>query len=459
MPLLSRLAKLVRIRYLYLSRDAGCVKTSALPEPAGDASFVGMPTTPTVRIVQSLAEIDPAAWDACANPIGPTAGLAIRADGSVGEAGSAMEERFNPFITHAFLLALENSKSVGGRTGWTPTHVLVENKAGKLMAAAPCYIKTHSMGEYVFDHAWADAYNRAGLDYYPKLQVCVPFTPATGRRLLVAADAEPGARDTLIAGLKAWCHKIEASSVHVTFPTREDYEAMGAAGLLQRTGQQFHFVNEGYADFDAFLESLASRKRKMIRRERRDALGPGITIERLTGAAIEAEHWAAFFDFYIDTGSRKWGRPYLTKAFFEEVGRTMADRILLVMAKREGKWIAGAINFIGDDALYGRNWGAIEEHPFLHFEVCYYQAIEWAIAHGLKRVEAGAQGEHKLARGYRAVPTYSAHEIPDKRFARAIDDYLVRERIAVDAALDEYAEHAPFKKNGPSGQDTKVETE
>ncbi len=393
-----------------------------------------MPNTQVVRIVQSIKEIEPAQWDACANP---EAGSASGDD--------ARGERFNPFLTHAFLLALEGSKSVGGRTGWTPTHVVVE-VAGRLAAAAPCYVKTHSMGEYVFDHAWADAYHRAGLDYYPKLQVCVPFTPATGRRLLVAADAGPLALPTLVAGLKAWRAKVGASSLHVTFATEPEWTAMGAEGFLQRTGQQFHFVNEGYADFEAFLGSLASRKRKMIRRERRDALGPGITIECLRGPAIKPEHWAAFFDFYIDTGSRKWGRPYLTRPFFDAVGRTMADRVLLVMAKRGGRYIAGAINFVGDDALYGRNWGCVEEHPFLHFEVCYYQAIEWAIAHGLKRVEAGAQGEHKLARGYRAVPTYSAHEIPDKRFARAIDDYLTRERAAIDEALEEYGELAPFKK-------------
>ena len=411
-----------------------------------------MPSAPTVRIVQSIAEIDSARWDACANPAVPTAGLAVEADGSVIEA-SLPEERFNPFITHAFLHALEASKSVGGRTGWTPTHVCVEDKTGRLMAAAPCYVKSHSMGEYVFDHAWADAYQRAGLDYYPKLQVCVPFTPASGRRLLVAADAEPHARDTLIAGLTAWCRKIDASSVHVTFPCRADHEAMGAAGWLQRTGQQFHFVNDGYADFEAFLASLASRKRKMIRRERRDALANGIEIVTLTGDAIRPVHWQAFFQFYTDTGARKWGRPYLTHEFFEQVGRTMADRILLVMARRAGRWIAGAINFIGDDALYGRNWGAIEEHPFLHFEVCYYQAIEWAITHGLKRVEAGAQGEHKLARGYLAVPTYSSHEILDKRFARAIDDYLERERVAVGASLDEYAEYSPFRKCAPAASE------
>ncbi len=412
-----------------------------------------MLTTPVVRIVQSIAEIDPAQWDACANPVPRMATSAREADATDGRT-TVEGERFNPFITHAFLLALETSKSVGGRTGWMPTHVIVEDKTGRVMAAAPCYIKTHSMGEYVFDHAWADAYHRNGLDYYPKLQVCVPFTPATGRRLLVAADAEPLAMETLIAGLQAWRAKITASSVHVTFSTKPEYDAMGVAGMLQRTGQQFHFINEGYADFDAFLNSLASRKRKMIRRERRDALAPGITIEALTGLAIQPAHWKAFYDFYTDTGARKWGRPYLTRAFFETVGRTMADRILLVMAKREGRYIAGAINFIGDDALYGRNWGSIEEHPFLHFEVCYYQAIDYAITHGLKRVEAGAQGEHKLARGYRAVPTYSAHDIPDKRFAQAIDDYLARERIAVDASLDEYAELTPFKKGTPaSGKD------
>ncbi|MDR3461996.1 MAG: GNAT family N-acetyltransferase [Beijerinckiaceae bacterium] len=404
-----------------------------------------MPSSLSVRIAQSLAQIDPAQWDACANP---TASLGAEIE------DPAQRERFNPFITHAFLHALEVSKSVGGRSGWTPTHVLVENKAGRLMAAAPCYVKAHSMGEYVFDHAWAEAYERAGLDYYPKLQVSVPFTPVTGRRLLVAADADPMARDTLIAGLRAWRAKIEASSIHVTFPPKGEWETLGAAGFLERTGQQFHFINEGYADFDAFLATLASRKRKMIKRERRDALSDGMSVEQLTGDAITPAHWDAFYAFYIDTGSRKWGRPYLTREFFTQIGETLAERILLVMAKREGRYIAGAINFIGDDALYGRNWGAVEDHPFLHFEVCYYQAIEFAIGRGLARVEAGAQGEHKLARGYRAVPTFSAHDIPDKRFARAIEDYLERERAAVDEALEEYGEMAPFKKGSTSGMET-----
>lgn len=397
-------------------------------------------TTPSVRIVQAIADIAEADWDECANP-----------PPRPGDEDAADAERFNPFVTHAFLRALEDSKSVGDRSGWLPTHIVAEDGTGRLLGVAPCYIKSHSMGEYVFDHAWADAYHRAGLDYYPKLQVCVPFTPVTGRRLLTHPDAGPMARQALLAGLKAWRAKIDASSTHITFPTKDEWEAMGASGLLQRTGQQFHFLNEGYADFDAFLDSLASRKRKMIRRERREALAPGITIECLTGGDIKPEHWAAFYEFYMDTGSRKWGRPYLTRSFFDRVGASLASRILLVMAKRAGRYIAGAINFIGDDALYGRNWGAIEEHPFLHFEVCYYQAIEWAIAHKLKRVEAGAQGEHKLARGYRPVATYSAHEIPDARFARAIDDYLVRERMAVDASLEEYAELVPFKKGAGSG--------
>ncbi len=392
----------------------------------------------TVHIAKSLSEVDAAQWDACANPA-PAAEAAPQG------------ERFNPFVTHAFLNALEVSGSVSTRAGWTPTHVLVRDATERLVAAAPTYLKTHSMGEYVFDHAWADAYARAGLDYYPKLQVAVPFTPATGRRLLVGTEGGDAARKTLIAGLRAWRAKVDASSIHVTFPTKDEWEAMGADGFLQRTGQQFHFVNKGYADFEGFLADLASRKRKMIRRERKDALANGIEIERVTGPALTEAHWDAFFAFYIDTGSRKWGRPYLTRRFFSEVGARMAENILLVMAKRNGRYIAGALNFIGRDALYGRNWGAIEEHPFLHFEVCYYQAIEFAIERGLARVEAGAQGEHKLARGYGAVPTYSAHDIADKRFARAIDDYLARERVAIDEALDEYAELAPFRKT-PAGE-------
>jgi predicted N-acyltransferase len=388
---------------------------------------------PIVRIAREISKVDAGQWDACANP-----------PKSADEASGG--ERFNPFISHAFLLALEQSGSVGGRSGWAPMHVLVESKDGRLLAAAPTYAKSHSQGEYVFDHGWAQAYAQAGGRYYPKLQVAVPFTPATGRRLLVAPGAPPQTRATLIAGLRGLCKAINASSIHVTFADAQDCSALEEAGFSLRTGEQFHFANPGYGDFHSFLADLSSRKRKNIKRERKDALADGVSIEWVTGTGLKPEHWDAFFAFYMDTGSRKWGNPYLTRKFFDLVGASMADRILLVMAKREGRYIAGAINFIGDDALYGRNWGAIEERPFLHFEVCYYQAIDYAIQHGLKRVEAGAQGEHKLARGYRPVPTFSLHEFADKRLGDAVAEYLVREREAVEETIALYEEHAPFRK-------------
>jgi uncharacterized protein len=388
-----------------------------------------------VRLVTAITEIDRAAWDRCANP-------------DAADPVASHDERFNPFIAHDFLSALECSGSVGGRTGWTPAHLVVEDQTGTVLAACAAYLKSHSMGEYVFDHGWADAFERAGGRYYPKLQVSVPFTPVTGRRLLVApGENSKPARQALIAALKIVLKQIGASSVHVTFPEKPEWEQLAQAGFLQRTGQQFHFINEGYRTFDDFLASLASRKRKMIRRERKEAVAAGVEIERLTGAAIQDAHWDAFFAFYMDTGSRKWGRPYLTRRFFKEIGLRMADHILLVIAKRNGRLIAGALNFIGKDALYGRNWGALEEHPFLHFEVCYYQAVEFAIERGLKRVEAGAQGEHKLARGYRPVTTYSAHEFADARLKRAIADYLLQERLHVEEAVDFYAEHLPFRRN------------
>ena len=393
-----------------------------------------MPTNSrfAVRICQSLADVPTAAWDACANPPGLQA--------------TPSGERHNPFLSHAFLAALELSGSVGGRSGWAPMHVLVEDGAGRLVAAAPTYAKSHSQGEYVFDHGWAEAFERAGGRYYPKLQVAVPFTPVSGRRLLVAAGAPEGAREALVEGLRGLRKAIGASSIHVTFPDAADAGHLEKAGFMRRLGEQFHFDNPGYADFEAFLSALASRKRKAIKRERREALGDDVSVEWLTGDALRPEHWDAFFGFYMDTGSRKWGRPYLTRAFFDQVGASMPERVLLVMAKREGRYIAGAINFIGDDALYGRNWGAIEERPFLHFEVCYYQAIDFAIQRGLARVEAGAQGEHKLARGYAPAPTYSAHEFANASLGRAIEDYLVRERAAVDENIAAYAEHVPFRK-------------
>jgi uncharacterized protein len=388
----------------------------------------------TARVASSIAALDAAAWDACANPPGRST-------------EEAEGERFNPFISHAFLRALEASGSVGGRSGWAPAHVVVEDARGRMVAAAPCYLKSHSQGEYVFDHAWADAYERAGGRYYPKLQVAAPFTPVTGRRLLVAADAPPGARDALIGSLRQLRAQTKTSSIHVTFPTAEDAERLSEAGFLIRTGEQFHFSCEGYSRFEDFLAALASRKRKAIRRERRDALLGDVAIEWVTGSSIRSEHWDAFFKFYMHTGSRKWGRPYLTRAFFDQIGATFSDRVLLVMARRSGRYIAGAINFIGDDALYGRNWGAIEHRPFLHFEVCYYQAIDFALHRGLRRIEAGAQGEHKLARGYRPALTYSAHEFADARLSKAIADYLGHERVAVDRTIAYYEGHAPFRRS------------
>lgn len=394
----------------------------------------------TARFVQSLESVAAPAWDACANP-----GATADTDG----------ERHNPFVAHAFLVALERSGSVGRGAGWSPFHVLVEDDAGRLVACAPAYLKSHSLGEYVFDQSWAQAYERAGGRYYPKLQVAAPFTPVTGRRLLVAGDAPEGARDALIAALRGLRQAAGASSIHVAYPTRSEARALREAGFTLRAGEQFHFVNEGYRDFDDFLGALAARKRKAIRRERREALGGDLTIEILTGADITPAHWDAFFAFYMDTGARKWGRPYLTRGFFDQIGATMAERILLVMARRGDDHVAGAINFLGDDAIYGRNWGALIERQFLHFEVCYYQAIDYAIRHGYSRVEAGAQGEHKLARGYRPVLTWSAHEFADKGFGAAIADYCRRERLALDEIVAEQEAALPFRRQEESNAQEK----
>jgi len=386
----------------------------------------------TVRSVARIADVPAAAWDACANPPGLT----------FDEAGG---ERFNPFLTHAFLSALEQSGSVGGRTGWTPAYLLIEDERKRLVAAAPAYLKSHSQGEYVFDHGWADAYARAGGRYYPKLQVAVPFTPVQGRRLLVARDAPISARETLIAGLRALREAAHASSIHVTFANAPDAATLEEEAFLRRTGEQFHFFNENYRDFDDFLAALASRKRKAIKRERRDALGDDVKVDIVTGERLDKPHWDAFWAFYMETGSRKWGRPYLTRSFFDLVGQSLGDRVVLMLAMQGKRAVAGALNFLGDDALYGRYWGAIAERPFLHFELCYYQAIEFAIQRGLKRVEAGAQGEHKLARGYRAVATHSMHELADPRLASAVADYLARERVAIEGAIEDYAEALPFR--------------
>jgi predicted N-acyltransferase len=409
-----------------------------------------------IRIAQSLAEVPAADWDACAAGVAAdlcgaltiTPAVKLTHEDNSFPQLSTRRQVNNPFVSHGFLSSLEASFSVGGRTGWQPRHLLAEDPKGNLMGAAPCYLKSHSRGEYVFDHGWAEAFERAGGDYYPKLQVAVPFTPVTGPRLL----ARPGplaeaVRGALADALVEITTAGKLSSVHVTFLTEPEWRALGERGFLQRNDQQFHWENAGYATFDDFLSRLSSRKRKAIRRERKEALESGIAVHWLTGSDLTEAVWDAFFAFYMDTGSRKWGRPYLTREFFSIVGEKMRDRILLVMAKRAGRWIAGAINFLGGDAVYGRNWGAVEHHPFLHFELCYYQAIDYAIAHKLARVEAGAQGEHKLARGYLPKTTYSAHFIANPALRRAVAEYLGRERAYVRAAGEELAAAAPFRKD------------
>lgn len=393
----------------------------------------------TLEAVPSVSDVPAEAWDACANPL--AAALALP-----GDSGTASTTAYNPFVSHAFFSAAENSGSATPRTGWGPRHLLAKID-GTIAGIVPCYLKSHSRGEYVFDRGWADAYERAGGSYYPKLQVSVPFTPATGPRLLIRDGFD---RDriasALASGLIALCGMSEASSVHVTFAPEPEWKFLAGHGFLPRTDQQFHWHNGGFATFDDFLGTLNSRHRKSIKRERRDALAAGITIHWLTGREITEDAWDAFFAFYMETGSRKWGRPYLTRKFFSLIGESMSRDVLLVMARRNHRWIAGAINFIGSDTLFGRNWGAIEHHPFLHFEVCYYQAIEFAIKRGLKYVEAGAQGEHKIARGYLPQTTYSAHYIADPGLRRAIDDYLKRERAYVAEAGRELAELGPFRK-------------
>jgi predicted N-acyltransferase len=404
----------------------------------------------SLEAVSSVSQIPAAEWDACAHPrIGPGSlnGLDTLASSDFsGDSCCRLTIDYNPFVSHAFFAALEASGSACARTGWGPRHLLARLD-GAIAGIVPCYLKSHSQGEYVFDRGWADAYERAGGRYYPKLQASVPFTPATGPRLLIRdgvdADVIGGA---LAGGLMALCDATEASSVHVTFAREREWNFLAENGFLQRTDQQFHWHNEGYAGFEDFLNALNSRHRKAIRRERREALANGITIHALTGSDITEDAWDAFFAFYIETGSRKWGRPYLTRTFFSLIGETMAKDVLLVMARRNGRWIAGAINFIGSDALFGRNWGAVEHHPFLHFEVCYYQAIDLAIQRGLKRVEAGAQGEHKIARGYLPQTTYSAHYIADPDLRRAVHDYLRRERQYVAEAVRELTDAGPFRK-------------
>jgi hypothetical protein len=369
-------------------------------------------------------------------------------NGFAGTTRGDQENGYNPLVSFAFLSALEDSGCAVRRTGWQGHHLRLETAQGRLLGAVPCYLKSHSQGEYVFDHGWSDAFERAGGRYYPKLQCSVPFTPVTGPRLLVSKGENEGAvRAGLAEGLKLVTDKLGVSSAHVTFANEPDVATLEAAGFLHRTDQQFHFFNEGFSSYDDFLATLASRKRKAMKKERREALGDGISIDWLTGKDITESAWDDFFTFYMDTGGRKWGRPYLNRQFFSLIGERMADDILLVMAKRDGRYIAGAINFIGSDALYGRNWGCIEDHPFLHFEVCYHQAIDFAIERKLKVVEAGAQGEHKLARGYRPVIMHSAHYISHPGLRNAVADYLRRERREVERMGEYLEEHTPFRKD------------
>jgi hypothetical protein len=376
------------------------------------------PSPITARIAQGVAAVPKADWDACA--------------------GSG-----NPFVSHAFLSILERSGSVGPRAGWQSLPIVIDGADGAPGAIAPAYAKSHSQGEYVFDHGWADAWERAGGRYYPKLQIAVPFTPVPGPRLLLRDESLAPA---LIGAIEAVTEQNGLSSAHVTFLDEGQLPWFEAAGWLLRAGTQFHWHNQGYAGFGDFLAALSSRKRKAIRKERAAAL-EGLTVRHLTGAEITEADWDAFWDFYQDTGSRKWGRPYLTREFFSLLGAEMGERVLLIFAEREGSPIAGALNLIGADALYGRYWGCREDVPFLHFELCYYQAIEAAIARGLSRVEAGAQGEHKLARGYAPVTTWSAHYIPDPGFRRAVADFLVREREAVESEQEYLGELMPFRRD------------
>lgn len=381
------------------------------------------------ELLESVAEIAPADWDALACPEAADGGRPI-----------------DPFTTHRFLSALEWSKSVGQGTGWTP-RPLVLRQGNDILAATPIFVKSHSQGEYIFDHGWAQAYERAGGQYYPKLQIAVPFTPATGRRFLTRPDA-PHLRDTLIETAIDLTEGNKLSSLHATFCTGEEAETLAARhGLLHRVTQQFHWENRGYSSFDDFLSDLSSRKRKMIRKERETARASGLILRSLTGDQITEQHWDAFWQFYQDTGSRKWGTPYLTRRFFSEIHAHMRNDVLLVLAERtDGTPVAAALNFIGRDTLFGRYWGCIEDHPCLHFELCYYQAIDWAITHHLPRVEAGAQGEHKLARGYLPTPVHSLHYIAHPGLRDAVAQYLNAERRAVDEEIEVLTAYGPFRK-------------
>jgi predicted N-acyltransferase len=384
-------------------------------EPNGAATL-------TLSLHPAIKEIDPADWNACAGDN-------------------------NPFVSHAFLSVVEDSGSATARTGWLPQHGVLRDASGTVIAVAPMYAKSHSYGEYVFDHGWANALERVGERYYPKLQVAVPFSPVPGPRLL----RRPGTGvpiGVLANALEQACEANDVSSVHVTFCQEDEWHGLGQAGWLRRMGMQFHWENQGYSDFDDFLGALSSRKRKVLRRERRDANAAGLTFQALSGAEITERHWDAFFRFYHATVDRKWGSAYLTRKFFSLLGERLGDRVVLMYAEKDGKPVAGALNLAGSEALFGRNWGCVGDWPFLHFELCYYRAIDWAIAHGLKRVEAGAQGRHKIQRGYLPKPTYSAHYIAHAGLRRAVANFVAEERAGIEHDMKLLAEESPFRKDG-----------
>jgi predicted N-acyltransferase len=380
----------------------------------------------TLRSIGSIAHIDEAAWDACA--------------------GSG-----NPFLLHGFLRAMEESGSASAKSGWRPAHLLVENQAKELLAAAPLYVKSHSYGEYVFDWGWAEAWHNAGRNYYPKLQSAVPFTPATGRRLLVRPDQDlAGLSEILGDAMIGIAERNQLSSAHITFLTEDEANLLAARGWMLRIGEQYHWHNRGYRTFDDFLAALSSRKRKAIRKERERASALDVKIRCLSGDDLKPAHWDAFYRFYLDTTEKKWGQSYLTRDFFHRITGPLAERVMLVMAEQDGHWVAGALNFIGDDALFGRNWGSIGDFRFLHFEMCYYRAIDFAIERGLTKVEAGAQGDHKISRGYLPVPTYSVHWIREAPLRNAVAQFLEREKIAMLRQIEMQAEEGPYRQEDGS---------
>jgi len=382
--------------------------------------------TQLIKVIGGIGDITADDWDACAGTD-------------------------DPFVRHAFLAALEESGSVSAEAGWMPHHLVLEDENAVVLAVAPLYLKNHSYGEYVFDWGWADALHRAGGEYYPKLQAAVPFTPVTGRRLLVrpdlALEKQRALQTALLSGLVQLAERLKISSFHITFPSEQEWRLCGELGLLQRTDRQFHWINDGFETFDDFLAALSSRKRKGIRKERRAIAEKDVVIQTLRGDQIKEHHWDAFYAFYQDTSDRKWGQAYLNRDFFSRLGESMGENVLLIMAEIEGRFVGGALNMIGKDTLFGRYWGCLENFKFLHFEVCYYRAMDFAIETGLKRVEAGAQGHHKLQRGYLPNATYSAHWIANAGFRKAVKQFLIEETDAIKDEIDNLVDHSPFKRS------------